>query len=202
MNEVKELKYGNTRCFCINGTVLVDTDWAGTLPLFYRCAKENGVDLKSVRYLIITHFHPDHMGIAQELADTGIRIVVFDEQRDYVHFSDRIFEKDKAVRFRPVDDSSVLYLTCAESREFLLHNGIAGEVISTIGHSNDSVSVLLDDGIAIVGDLYPLYSVPAYNDSVLEQSWNAILSRGIKCVHYAHAKSDYLSNINCVKDIL
>ncbi len=67
MTEIKELKYGNTRCYCIEGKILVDTDWAGTLPAFYRCAKENGIDIVGLRYLFITHFHPDHMEIAAEM---------------------------------------------------------------------------------------------------------------------------------------
>ena len=69
MNEVKKLKYGNTKCYCINNKVLIDTDWAGTLSAFFRCIKENHIELKEIKYLIITHFHPDHMGIAQEIAD-------------------------------------------------------------------------------------------------------------------------------------
>jgi len=42
---MKELVYGKTRCYLLdNGgqSVLVDTDWAGTLPLFFRALKEAG----------------------------------------------------------------------------------------------------------------------------------------------------------------
>ncbi len=179
---------------------MVDTDWAGTLQAFYRCLKENDIALSDIRYLIITHFHPDHMGIAEDLAELGIKVIVFDTQKDYIHFSDNIFDKDKRLAYKPIDDNKVLFLSCEESRTFFAENGIIGEVISTPGHSDDSISVILDEGIAIVGDLYPLYSVPAYNDSILEKSWNCILERKLDVVYYGHAKEDVLTGISSLAD--
>ncbi len=198
---VKEMKYGNTKCYVIHNKIMVDTDWAGTLQAFYRCLKENEIVLRDIKYLIITHFHPDHMGIAQDLAEIGIKIIVFDVQKDYVHFSDKIFEKDKKVSYKPIKDKDVVYLSCEESRVFLSGNGIEGEVVHTPGHSEDSVSLILDEGIAIVGDLYPLYSVPAYNDPILEKSWNYILKRNLEIVYYGHAKKDVLTGISSITDI-
>ena len=40
---IQLLKYGNTNCYYIkgkNGSILVDTDWAGTLQAFYKKVKE------------------------------------------------------------------------------------------------------------------------------------------------------------------
>ena len=40
---IQLLKYGNTNCYYIegkNGSILVDTDWAGTLQAFYKKIKE------------------------------------------------------------------------------------------------------------------------------------------------------------------
>ncbi len=198
---VKEIKYGNTKCYVIDRKIMVDTDWAGTLQDLYRCLKENDIVLSDIKYLVITHFHPDHMGIAQDLAELGMKIIVFDTQKDYIHFSDNIFEKDKRLSYKPIDDKNVLFLSCEESRLFLAENGIIGEVISTPGHSEDSVSVILDEGIAIVGDLYPLYSVPAYNDNILEESWKRILERKLDIVYYGHAKEDVLTGISSISDI-
>lgn len=192
MNEIKELKYWNTRCYCINDKVLIDTDWAGTLPAFFKCTKENKIELKEIECLVITHFHPDHMGIAQEIADLGIQLIVFEEQKDFVHCSDNIFAKDKSIQFKPIDDKKVCYLPCNESRSFFSRMGIDGEVIHTVGHSDDSVSITLDNGIAIVGDLYPLHTVSAYNDKRLEESWASILSHNIKTIYYGHFKEEYL----------
>ena len=192
MTKAKELKYGNTRCYCINNKLLIDTDWAGTLPAFFKCIKDNHIAMNEIKYLIVTHFHPDHMGIAQELVDLGVKLIVFEEQKSYIHCSDSIFAKDKIMRFKPIVDDEVFYLSCAESRNFLSKIGISGEVIHTIGHGDDSVSIILDDGIAIVGDLYPLHTISAYNNNQLNESWNRILSHNIKEIRYGHFKEDFL----------
>ncbi len=192
MNEMKELQYGNTRCYCINNKVLIDTDWAGTLSAFLKCTKENHIEIKEIECLIITHFHPDHMGIAQEIADLGIQLIVFEEQKDFIHCSDNIFAKNKSIPFKPIDDKKVYCLPCADSREFFSRMGIEGEIIHTVGHSEDSVSIILDNGIAIVGDLYPLHTISGYNDKRLNESWESILSYNIKEIHYSHFKEEYL----------
>ncbi len=114
MNELKKLIYGNTNTFLVNRCLLVDTDWAGTLHGFFRCIGQNGVKLKEVKYLLITHFHPDHMGIAGELAELGIKIIAVEEQREFIHDSDHIFLKDKKTNFKPIDDSRVIILSCKE----------------------------------------------------------------------------------------
>ncbi len=185
--EVIELRYGNTNCFCVNRTLMVDTDWAGTLPALLRCAKARGVDLRAVKYMLVTHFHPDHMGLAGELAELGITTVVFEEQRGCVHASDGIFTQDRRVSFRPIDERTVRYLTLAESRSFLAELGIAGEVIHTPHHSVDSVSLILDEGAAFVGDLYPLATLPGFDDAVLEAIWERILAFGVDRIYYGHA---------------
>ncbi|MGN0536724.1 MAG: MBL fold metallo-hydrolase [Acutalibacteraceae bacterium] len=202
MNNVEEIKYGNTKCYLIDRKVLIDTDWAGSLQNFFKCIKQKKILISDIKYLIITHFHPDHMGIAQELSELGINIVVLEEQKDYIHFSDKIFEKEKNTTFKPIEENRIMTISCSESRHFFENIGIHGEIIHTPGHSEDSISILLDNGIAIVGDLYPLYSVPAYNNKVLEQSWNEILSHDIHLIYYGHAKEDFIENINSLNDIL
>lgn len=46
-----------------------------------------------------------------------------------------------------------LVITCAESRAQLAQIGIPGEIVHTPGHSDDSVSLLLDDGSIFTGNL-------------------------------------------------
>ncbi len=49
----------------------------------------------AIKYIIISHFHPDHMGIAQDIAGLGVTIVVLDIQLKYIHAADIIWSKDK-----------------------------------------------------------------------------------------------------------
>lgn len=142
------------------------------------------------------------MGIAQELAELGIKIIVFEEQKEYIHRPDVIFARDTRLTFKRVDESNVQLISCLDSRKFLESIGIWGEVLYTPGHSDDSISVILDNGIAIVGDLPTLFSVSAYNDEKLEHSWNNILSNNLHLVYYGHAKAERIENIKSLDDII
>ena len=126
------------------------------------------------------------MGIAQEIIDNmNAKLLVIDIQKDYLHCSDKIFEKDKKSKFTPIN-TEPLIISCEESRKFLSDLGIDGEIIYTPGHSDDSISLILDDGIAIVGDLYDLNSASAFNDDKINNSWKSILSHNISKICYGH----------------
>ena len=102
---VSILRYGNTNTYFIEGTdggILVDTDWAGTLPGFYRALKANQLCVKDIRYVFATHYHPDHMGLISELMRQGVQLLLFDVQIELVHFSDQIFAKDKRLHYEPI----------------------------------------------------------------------------------------------------
>ena len=47
------LRYGNTNTFlipCSGGYLLLDTDYAGTLPAFYRAIKQAGVKVSDIAW--------------------------------------------------------------------------------------------------------------------------------------------------------
>ncbi len=96
-----ELKYSGTNTYLIrgtNGSILFDTGWAGSFPQFCRALGEAGATVEEIRYLFISHFHPDHMRIAQEIAGCGVRIVASDVQRAHIHDADGVFEKEENLR--------------------------------------------------------------------------------------------------------
>jgi glyoxylase-like metal-dependent hydrolase (beta-lactamase superfamily II) len=201
MKYLTELLYGNTRCYLLKNKLLIDTSWAGTLPDFLKCINQNHIHLEEIQYLMMTHFHPDHMGIAQDIADLGIKLIVFNEQAKYLHSFDNVYTKRNQRNFHPINDSEIKLLSCKNSRHFLESLGIQGEVIYTPGHSNDSVSVIMDDGETIVGDLLPIHLAPIYNDKIIEHSWNNILSHNIHVIYYGHAQKDTILNIHCIDDV-
>lgn len=202
---VQLLKYGNTNTFYISngqGGILVDTDWAWTLPAFYKAMKSKNIRMEDIQYLIITHYHPDHMGLAGELMELGIKLVAVDVQCGSIHWSDSIFRREKHRIYKPIADDKVVVISCDESREFLGKLGIDGEIIYTPGHSDDSISIIFDEGIAIVGDLEPLDNVPAYDDNdILRCSWNKILSHNLKSVFYGHANERDVSRLRSIDEL-
>ena len=180
------LRYGNTNTFLIpadRGYLLLDTDYAGTLPVFYKAIKQNGIKVSDIVYVLATHYHPDHIGLIPDLMKKGVKLLLIDTQKDFVHFSDYIFARDR-LPFEPVDETKATVIRCKESREYLAGIGISGEIISTPSHSTDSISLVLDDGDCFVGDLQPREY--GENDAV-KADWERIHSFQPKRVFYSHA---------------
>ena len=168
------------------GGLLVDTDYAGTLPAFFRALKQNGIAIKDIRYVMATHYHPDHMGLIGDLAQRGVKHLLVDQQKDFVHFSDPIFERDK-VPFTPIDKEMATIISCDESRAFLAGLGIRGEIIPTPSHSADSVSLMLDAGVCLLGDVEPISYLEAYaENAALKRDWERILSFSPQSIYAAH----------------
>ena len=130
---VTELMYSTTNTFLIrgaNGLLLFDTGWAGTFRKFCREMGEKGIPVQEISYVLISHFHPDHCGIVQEIADCGAMIAVMEPQRNDIHAADRVFLKEGRKDYRPVVDQKVREVALEKSREFLMEMGIEGEVIA------------------------------------------------------------------------
>ncbi|MCR4586495.1 MAG: MBL fold metallo-hydrolase [Lachnospiraceae bacterium] len=194
--EITLLQYSNTNTYLIEGergAILFDTGWAGTFPAFCAELGRLGKKLNDIDHLVISHFHPDHYGIAQEIADKGPVILACDVQKEYLHASDMIFEKDKRMQFYPIREEKVKMITLAESRRVLAELGIDGELLHTPGHSDDSISLWLDKGDLFVGDLNPLYELELHKGTEIGTSWERLLALKPKTVYYGHAKTAVLA---------
>lgn len=189
---VTKLKYGNTNTYFIRGSkgsILLDTDYAGTLQMFYKEIKKNGISLKDITYILATHYHPDHMGLVGELVSMGVKFLVMDTQVPNLHFSDDIFSRDKTLRFLPsVPEDKAEVIACKDSRAFLAALGIDGEIVSTPSHSEDSITLVLDSGDCFVGDLEPMEFMDGYEEnSALQSDWKKVMSFSPRVIHYGHA---------------
>jgi glyoxylase-like metal-dependent hydrolase (beta-lactamase superfamily II) len=195
---VIELHYGRTNTYLIKGSeryVLFDTGWAGELDQFFKAIGQACVRIDDIGYLFISHFHPDHMGLAGRLSDLGISVVIADVQKEYVHHADQVFIKENNKDFVCINDTALKIISISESRSFLHDMGIEGELLHTPGHSDDSVSLLLDEGIVLVGDLNPLYELELHKGSAIADSWSLIFDRAKAVskadqlrVYYGHAR--------------
>lgn len=192
---ITKLKYGNTNTYFVRGTsggLLIDTDYAGTLPAFYRAIKKNNISTADITYILATHYHPDHIGLVSELTKLGIKLLLIDTQCDYVHFADDIFERERNLHYEPINEKEAVIITCKESRDFLADMWLAGEIVSTASHSKDSISVVLDSGECIVGDLEPIEYLEAYEENVpLQNDWKLLMSYNPKAIYYAHANEKH-----------
>lgn len=193
---VSKLRYGNTNTFLIRGKsgyLLIDTDYAGTIQAFYGAIKKYNIKVSDISYVLATHYHPDHIGLVSELMKQGVKLLVVDTQCSHIHYSDEIFSRDKRLNYETINEKGARVISCKESREFLKGIGIEGEIISTTSHSEDSISMVLDNGVCIVGDLEPIEYLGAYEQNVrLKEDWELVMSYNPKLIYYAHANEKVL----------
>ncbi len=164
--------------------LLFDLGWPGTMGALMAGLRRLDIPLGEIRLGIASHFHIDHAGLAQELKLAGVRILVFETQADAV-LPMKAFTKpqDHYLEFTTDD---LVPVSLAISRRLLADIGITGEVLSTPGHSPDSVSLLLDDGSAFTGDLPPEEIPGAGDPALVAASWRLLRERGAKTVYPAH----------------
>ena len=189
---IYELHYSNTNTYLIEGEkgkLLFDTGWAGSFPAFCRALGEIKAAVQEIDHILVSHYHPDHMGIVQNIADQGAVLLVADVQKDYLHAADSVFEKEKNRAFIPIRDDKTQQITAEEGTAVLKRLGISGRIIHTPGHSNDSISLYLDSGELFVGDLNPLYELELHKGTQIEESWNKLMALKPKKIYYGHAKT-------------
>ena len=122
----------------------------------------------------------------------GIKLLLIDTQCNYVHFADAIYKKKKHLQYEPIGEKNTTIIGCNESRDFLADLGIVGEIIQTASHSEDSISVILDSGECMVGDLEPMEYLAAYEENIaLQNDWKLVKSYHPKVIYYAHANEKH-----------
>jgi glyoxylase-like metal-dependent hydrolase (beta-lactamase superfamily II) len=83
-------------------------------------------------------------------------------------------------------------IPCAASRAFLTGIGIAGEIVHTPGHSDDSVTLVLDNGAAFTGDLTAETMVGTEDPEVIARSWQSLRDRRVTTIYGGHGPPRYL----------
>ncbi len=164
--------------------LLIDVGFAGTLPKLQHELKRTNIQLTDIKHLLATHYHPDHAGLAVELQGMGIKLIVVDIQQAAI---DAVQGDPKlAKQYSPYAKKSAITITLDESRAFLATLGIQAEIIATPGHSDDSITLITDDGAAFIGDLHPPILAGEENQHVLQSSWDAIRAHNGKHIYPGH----------------
>ena len=181
--------YRSTNYYVISaGTsrLLVDLGWPGMLGALAASLERKGIPIAEIRHGFATHYHIDHAGLVQELKRHGMTLVLTPEQIPFVPLIKPYTKpQDHFVDIR-VDDNRTKIVTLADSRAFLGSIGIAGELVHTPGHSDDSVSLLLDDGSVFTGDLTHPALVEEKDIEVVTRSWQMLRDKGAVTVYAGH----------------
>ena len=164
--------------------MLVDLGWPGTLGHLLSNLQRRGIPLAELRYGLATHFHMDHAGLAQELKMMGVPLLVIAGQEYAIPLLKRWMKPQD--HFRDISLHDNVVVRAEDSRKVLAGIGIGGEIVRTPGHSNDSISLRLDNGWAFTGDLPHPSLVTDENASSVATSWCELRSRGATTVYPGH----------------
>lgn len=194
-----------------DGAVLVDSGLRGEGRRILGALGGKGLSPGELKLILLTHGHIDHAGGAREIAaQTGAPIAMHAEDARWVSsglevpappitrwarsisrlLSVRMIRARMAIV--PFTPAIVLGDADFDLGEF----GIPAVVVHTPGHTAGSVSVLLEDGTAIVGDLAmnglpslqfsPGPPIVAQDLDKLSWSWQEVCSRGATTVYPGH----------------
>lgn len=166
MIDVIPISLGRVEAFLLKGNhgcILIDTGLPGAAPRILATLRSLGVDPGDIRLILLTHGHADHVGSAWELKQvTGAQVAIGAADADALRTGQhpplnplrplgtwlRRLVNRTHPRFHPLDPDLLL------DGEYSLEEwGIPGKVIPTPGHTPGSISVLLENGDAFVGDL-------------------------------------------------
>lgn len=164
--------------------LLVDLGYPGTMGTMRARLHQMDIPLKEIRYALATHYHIDHAGLAQELKLEGVKLLVLETQSAAIPLTKQ-FTKPQD-HFVDIALDGNVTISFPESRAYLAQIGIPGEILPTPGHSDDSVSLLLDDGSVFTGDLTPLDLAWGEAAGAVVTSWQLLEKKGAKRVYPGH----------------
>jgi hydroxyacylglutathione hydrolase len=169
-NTVITISLGMVKAFLLKGddsAILVDSGNPGQAARILEAMAEHGIAPEDIRLILITHGHTDHFGSAKALCErTGAPVAIHakdaaalrgeSDDADTLKPTGKLLGMLMRLGIRLPDAPPEAFLEpdlVFEEAWRLDAYGVAGEVIPTPGHTPGSVSVLLDSGEAIVGDI-------------------------------------------------
>jgi len=170
--------------------LLVDLGWPGRIGELVANLKRMDIPLREIRYGLATHYHIDHAGAAQDLKQLGVPLLVLEQQVDAIPLMKQHIKP--ADHYTEITTHDNVVISTAGSRAFLANVGIPGEIVHTPGHSDDSVTLVLDNGAAFTGDLTMEMMVGNEDADVVQRSWQALRDRGVATIYAGHGRPYYL----------
>lgn len=189
--------------------ILIDTGSPGEIDAIAAALAEKKIHMRELALILLTHGHADHAGsagpmrinlpipLACHVAD--VEMVKKGEHRPFetIGLEAKIIKQMVPHKF-PRISPDVKF----EDELHLDEYGVAGKVIHTPGHTAGSVSVILDNGEAIIGDVLrggyfggtllrhkPLMHYFAEDESQIKASLAKIMSYEPHTLHVGHGGS-------------
>ena len=192
--KILTIRYKSTNYYLIdtgNGLLAFDAGWPDTYREYKELLKAHKYKISDIKWLIVSHFHIDHAGLAGLLADKEVQFFVFKNQLYGIEEMETLIAK-KGMPYHKLDLRKISVADISESRSILMSMGISGEVVQTNGHGEQSITLLLDSGEAFIGDLPPENMIGA-DDNASIINWQILKSMGARIIKPAHA-DEYIIN--------
>jgi glyoxylase-like metal-dependent hydrolase (beta-lactamase superfamily II) len=188
---VLTLNHRHTQAYviCINDIyIMVDSGYPESLSAFEEILKTHNIEFSQIKYLLITHFHPDHAGLVQTLFDYGIQLLLHECQKEHVEKVNNYFVRYFHKKYKPIileNNDRISLLNTEESINIFNEHKFAGKIISTPGHTDDSITFIIDD-IAFTGDLPNYNGMELYESEIISDSWKKIIENNVKEIYPGH----------------
>lgn len=159
---------------CEGGYLQVDGGYAHDYPAYRRNLAKAGVDIKSIRALLLTHHHDDHAGFLNDLTrDADVTILAHQKAEallqggkndktqggGYINGFIKLaaglkmrFDPHWTLTYPPFNLRSRDIRLAGDDDQVLRRLGVAGRVLATPGHTHDHIAVVLDSGEVFCGD--------------------------------------------------
>jgi hydroxyacylglutathione hydrolase len=209
-SDIFSLKLGLNSCYLIRGktTIMVDGGMPNKLRVFRRKLGRLYIRPEEIKLMVLTHSHFDHAGSAKAISEfTGAKIVIHESESSFLENSE--FAMIKGVDFYGKITLAVLRpflkrisfpkvkadIFINEKVYPLYEYGIDGKILHTPGHTQGSLSILLDTGEAFVGCLAhdgipfrwnPGLPIYAQNTDQIKESWRLLIDKGAKIIFPGH----------------
>jgi len=200
------------------GYLVIDTSFPQFFDTFCIELNNRNIQLNEIKYLLLTHHHDDHAGFASKLKESsGCRLIVHKESL-LALTEGKIISKNHPLNLRvkilmgifnkfkkrdysivPVKiDNNDIIIDQEIDIATLPSLGVVGKIVHTVGHSIDSISVVLGNGRAFTGDICMNFLNicginyrPIYLTSMelVLKSWGMLIENGAKEFFPAHGKS-------------
>jgi hydroxyacylglutathione hydrolase len=208
-SDIFSLKLGLNSCYIIRGrnTIMVDGGMPDKINVFRRRLKRLYIHPEEIKLIVLTHSHFDHSGSANAIREfTGAKIVIHESEKTFLE--NREFAMIKGVDawgkitlpllrpfFKRISFPGIKPDIIVTDEYPLKEFGIDGSILHTPGHTQGSLSVLLNTGEAFVGclahnglpfRLNPGFPVYAQDMALLKKSWRLLISKGANMIFPGH----------------
>ncbi len=211
MSDILTVRLGFMKSFLIKaqtGYVLIDAGYPNKEQKLWKFLKQKKINPKEIKLVIVTHGHFDHFGsLAKIVEKTDAKIIVHENDQEMLKTGKsgeikthtkwgKFLEKSMGKIMREVSVIPIKPDITITDNYSLEEHGIKGIILHTPGHTNGSISVVLNSKIAFIGDLthgFPLrgktdFPFVAENLEDVYQSWRKLLDEGVELFYQSHGR--------------